>query len=563
MSKKGEEPNFTSFAKQPKIMCVGSWIANDKYGIKLYTKDGALKYNVGLQPILITKRIINDENETESFEIAYKDQDKWKTRDVPRMYLFNKTLVTKLGDYGIDVSSTTVSSFVAYMTDLYTFNKDMIPVEYSRNHLGWLDDKCNRIIPYDKEVRCDAGKGLTRFVEAFHSKGNEEEWLRRIKNVRKNERIRLYTDASLAAPLLKIVNGLGFITHLWGGSGNGKSVALYAALSIWGDPAKLFLTLTATNLSLELIAHVLQNFPMAGDELTQLDSKTMTPQDVAYLFSNGHGKNRGTKDGELQETKEWKTLMLSTGEAPFVDESSDGGAVARVLEIESTENMYPTEPNLREFVSFLCENYGFVGEKYINYLISLGKSKIQERYKEESQAFLEQCKKDNLNEKQAVSMSLIKFADELARECIFIGEEELDENVFLSFTESRDNVSSYKRAYELVLQSAMRDKNTLIITNEDNETIGVDENKYGKTNGFWDMKNERLFLYETYVNEILRKENSKWSFGQFKKMWLENGLIIPGENGRYVKKTRKLDRRAICFIFEEESEEEIAEEPPF
>lgn len=556
--------NFTSFVKQPVEMCVGDWVA-DRNGIVKYNKDGSVKYYVGKQGLLITKRMINKEMQIEKLEIAYTNEKlEWERVTVPRVMVFNKSTAHQLVNYGIDTSSTKMSSFVAYMTDLYDFNKDRIPVEYTVNHMGWTDDDCKAMIPYDEDLHCDAGNGLARFVEAFRSKGNEQEWLERIKKIRKNEKLRLYTDASLAAPLLKIVNGLGFITHLWGGSGNGKSVALYAALSIWGDPAKLFLTLTATNLSLELIAHVLQNFPMAGDELTQLDSKTMTPQDVAYLFANGHGKNRGTKEGELQETKEWKTLMLSTGEGPFVDESSDGGAVARVLEIESTENMYPSEPNLREFVSFLCENYGFAGEKYINYLISVGKSKLQQRYKEESKIFLDKCRDRELNEKQAVSMSLLKFADELARECIFTDEQELSEEVYLNSIETKDNVSSYKRAYELVLQSAMRDKNTLIRTKGENEVINVDENKYGKTNGLLEEDKARLFLYESYVNEILRKENPKWSFGQFKKMWLEHDLLLPGEKGRYTKKTRRLDRRAICFVYaEDENEDELEEVAPF
>lgn len=562
--------HFTEFVDQPVKLCCGDWVANTEEGILKYNKSDGIKCRVGFQPVLITKRIINSENDTEKFEVAYGDQNVWKKKVIPRTWLFNKNMVGKLCDYGIDVSSANAVPFVAYMTDLYSYNKDIIPVEYSRSHLGWTDDTCTKVIPYTNEIFCDAGGGLSRFVDAFHSRGNEKEWYKRIENIRKDQRIRLYIDASFAAPLIKVLNGLGFIVHLWGGTGNGKSVALYAALSVWGDCDKLFLTLTATNLSLELIAHVLQNFPMAGDELTQLDGKTMSPQDVAYLFANGHGKNRGTKEGELQETKEWKTLMLSTGEGPFVDETADGGASARVVEIESAEKMYPTEPNLREFVHFLKENYGFAGKKFIEYVISIGKSKLIERYSKLSSEFMEECRERRLNEKQAVSMSLIKFADELVDECCFTNEQKLEDNVYFNFIKSKDVISTYIRTHDIVLQSAMRDKNTLIITfGEDNIIEDESENKYGKINGLLDKKNHRLYLYETYINEVLRKENARWSFNQFKKDWLDAGYLVC-DRGRYTKKTRKLERRAVCFILfdddndsEYEYDDEYGEKAPF
>lgn len=234
-NKRNSNLNVTDFKNQPIQLFCGEWVANSEEGIVKYR--GSQEIRVGFQPILITKRFINQENDSEKFEIAYYDLGEWKTRIISRTILSSNNLVIKLVDYGLDITSANASAFVSYINDLYTYNKKEIPIAYSVSHLGWVNNDYRQFLPFtDGGIVCDADGEMSKIMKLYTQKGSYEIWKECIGECRKNNTVRIMMAASFASPLIKMAGINGFITHLYGDRGKGKTVLLMLCMGIWGAP---------------------------------------------------------------------------------------------------------------------------------------------------------------------------------------------------------------------------------------------------------------------------------------------------------------------------------------
>lgn len=57
---------------------------------------------------------------------------------------------------------------------------------------------------------------------------------------------------------------------------------------------------------------MLTDLPLYLDE-TGMQQSEEVMKAIVYMVSNGQGRMRGQKDGELRETGTWKTVALTTG----------------------------------------------------------------------------------------------------------------------------------------------------------------------------------------------------------------------------------------------------------
>lgn len=264
VKKNNTKANVTDFENQPVQLYCGEWIANSAEGIVKYR--GNQEIRVGFQPILITKRLINQENDSEKFEIMYYDLKQWKTKIIPRTMLSSNNSVIKLADYGLDITSTNASAFISYISDLYTYNKSEIPTVYSVSHLGWIGNDYRQFLPFtDGGIVCDVDGEMNKIMKLYTQKGNYKLWQDCIGECRKNNIVRIMMAASFASPLIKMTGINGFITHLYGDRGKGKTVLLMLCMSIWGAPGLGELTNSINNtlFALECRAYFLQNLPFS------------------------------------------------------------------------------------------------------------------------------------------------------------------------------------------------------------------------------------------------------------------------------------------------------------
>lgn len=520
-----KEANMTKFKDQPIELFCGDWEANTSEGIVKYR--GSQEVRVGYQPITITKRVMNLENNTEKFEIAYYDQEQWKYKYIPRTTLSNTNSITKLVDMGIDVSSNNAYALVSYLSDLYMYNKNDIPVVKSVSHLGWIDNEFKEFLPFTKgEIICDCEGEMKNIMKLYDTKGSYEKWYDLMVNCRKKDIVKIVMASSFASPLIKMTGINGFLTHICGDRGKGKTILLMIAMGIWGAPGlgQLTNSINNTMFALECRAYFLQNLPFSGDELQNADKKEINNDALIYMIANGGGKGRGDKDQQVQKQKSWSLNMITTGEDKITKDNSHGGSKVRCIEIENEEDIFDLS-RISEIASTIKENYGFAGRKYIDYIISLGKDKINERYNNIRDKFMKE--NISLDGKQVNAISLLKLANELSTECIFVGEAPISDSSLLALVKKENEISVAERAKEFLL-------NEISVGKSNFEIRGDDVIEYPATNKreFWGyITGNTCYINKNTVDSIL--DRGGFSFSEVKKKWGISGFINPYKDKYY------------------------------
>lgn len=180
---------------------------------------------------------------------------------------------------------------------------------------------------------------------------------------------------SFAAPLMRFhtVSEGGAIVALHSrGSAKGKSTALAAVTSVWGDKKGLEITNTDTSVSKGITLGVLGNLPIVYDELQHQDPEVI--RDFVRVFTNGRDKMRGTTAGTIRHTQaSWQTVLITASNASLTDtlyHSSGIDALAfRVLELPATLPANVDTSKGDSLKKELEQNAGHAGDAYLRYLL--------------------------------------------------------------------------------------------------------------------------------------------------------------------------------------------------
>ena len=405
----------TCFTNQPIQLKAGKYIC-DEYGVAYVNEMGA-EVEVISHPIMPVRRVTNIETFEEKLEIAYcRGKDPWKTLTVSREQLASAQKIIALARQGIHVNSENAKEVVKYMGVIESINYDNLPRQNSVSHMGWLND--GKFMPYIEDVAYDGDSvELQRMYGEFEPHGSEEKWMEIAREVRSGDSVpaRIALAASFAAPLVKILGCLSFFVHFWGETGCGKTVGLMLAASVWGNPeiGRYIKTFSGTKVSMELYAAFCCNIPILFDEL-QVISDRKTFDDIIYMLTEGASKGRGAKEGGLQVQRRWDSSIITTGEMPIVQTNSGGGAVSRTIDVNY--GGIPLFKNARDVANTLKENYGFAGRKFIE---KLQEEKVVESLKSLYKRIYGDMIKEDVQDKQVISATLLLVADILVTKAIF------------------------------------------------------------------------------------------------------------------------------------------------
>jgi hypothetical protein len=120
-----------------------------------------------------------------------------------------------------------------------------------------------------------------------------------------------------ASPLMAFTGLFSFLAHLNGGSGVGKTTALYANTGIWGNPVDMCVGSNDTLYSRQNRSERLKNISCNADEQSE-----MTPKGVSrfcYTQAEGKQRNRLKSSGNEERYRgaPWRQTGLSTGNISF------------------------------------------------------------------------------------------------------------------------------------------------------------------------------------------------------------------------------------------------------
>lgn len=142
-----------------------------------------------------------------------------------------------------------------------------------------------------------------------------------------NPLLTLSVCASLAGTLLFHVQRQGGGFHIVGDSSTGKSSAILAGASVWGRGDTFMRTWRATLNGLEGVAAQRNDTLLALDEIGEADPREIGA--VVYSIANGTGKTRAGRTGAARATKQWRVMLVSSGELGLSAHMSEGGKRSR------------------------------------------------------------------------------------------------------------------------------------------------------------------------------------------------------------------------------------------
>lgn len=312
--------------------------------------------------VVITARLANLDDGRERLELSFYKDGAWKKVVGMRTQVYNKNSIIAFGDDGLHITSESAKDLVGYLSEYEIANKNVIPLKKSIARVGWVRQA--EFFPYstDEEIVFEEGYGAYVY-HSIREHGDYTVWKEMMAKLRQNPFARFLTSASFASPLLVRMGIRPFAIHIWAGSQSGKSAALKAAMSMWGDPDRLMTTACATIVGLEQKAGALNNLPFGIDEKQAADENKMSFSRLIYMLGEGEGKTRGARGGGNQEKVTWHNAAIITGEEPITSSSTRDGVQTRTLEL----NGVPVDD--KEFgqeVHILSENnFGHAGAEFM------------------------------------------------------------------------------------------------------------------------------------------------------------------------------------------------------
>ena len=399
----------------------GEWVCDLQGVRRVVEKNGAFIEEVATwQPVVISNLFYNQELNTYRVQLAFKEHEFSPTRTITvnKSTIANTSNITALADYGISITNQSAPLLVKYLNDLERLNVDIIPRNSAISRVGWVGDK--RFVPYNSDIMFDGETAYGELYNAIKPCGDYDEWKEMVLSEMNNIETKIVLGASFASPLVGLLDSLVFFVHLWGNTGNGKSVSLNLAQSVWGNPSKLVQNLNGTAVALERLAGFFCNLPLTLDELQTLKKFTLGREgsydDILYKLGQGRGKSRGRKDGAIDRVQTWALSIITTGEEPITNETSGGGAKNRVLDVYCKEQIFN---NATQVYRCSHKNYGWAGKEFINklldYVTAFGVSPLNELYDH----FFNELMKTAPTEKQAMAATMVALGYTLMQQFIF------------------------------------------------------------------------------------------------------------------------------------------------
>ena len=470
------------------------WLFSDK-GISWIDPKTHTPANVCRTPILLTQRLKSLETGDEKMEVAFKRDGEWQRAIYPRSVIFSSRSITTLADLGCTITSENSKNVVKFLGALESENIDIIPKNDATSTFGWQPGR--RFIPgHDEGITLDIDPSQRGMAAAYCQNGTMERWIEHMAPHRSREKFRFILAASFAASLLRIVKQRIFFVYNWGGSKGGKTAALKAALSAWGDPERLMVNFNATQVGLERTAAFYCDLPLGIDERQLAGNNQGALEKIVYMIASGTGKIRGAKSGGIQTVHQWRTVALATGEEPLSTETSQTGVSTRVLEIYG--GPFDNEQDAALMHQQAAMDCGWAGPAFIEHILQMDEREIVERY-EDMQRYIRETSQGK-NGSHIAGIAAVALADSLIDEWFFGGN-------------PRESVAEAKRMAASILINQVEANTTDV--NENAVQFIVDwvlanrsyfgANAIGTCLGFTSESGNTAYIFPSMLNQALTK----------------------------------------------------------
>lgn len=333
----------------------------------------------------------------------------WQELSLRQAYLTDTRLrefTTAIADQGIVLKTEKQTASFQFMLRTYMDKlREMRAMTNLYNSMGWKDDYRQFVHGNTLLRRLDDGTVAEETItlssssqrlggELYATAGSEQAWVDFTSVLQAaNMPAQMFAlGFSLATPMIELTGLNGLTLSLSGQTGTGKSLAQLWQQSLWGDPQKLHFAAKFTMNSLYNRLGFYCNLPMTIDEATVVTDKEVG--DFLYMVTQGRDKTRLTRSAEERETKRWATsVTISTNIAWATKLAAMGNAtdaqLMRLLEV--TVEPHPVfadgTTGGRKIFQFITSNYGWIGPRFVKYLLAMGPVAIKEMIDEAVRTF--------------------------------------------------------------------------------------------------------------------------------------------------------------------------------
>ncbi|MDE9484244.1 DUF927 domain-containing protein, partial [Xenorhabdus bovienii] len=404
--------------------------------------------------------------------------------------------------------------------------------------------------------------GRSAAAKGYKVAGTSQSWRETVARLANgNPSMMTAIAASLAAPVIGLVNASGFGVHFYEPSTAGKTTTQSVASSLYGEPEALKLTWYGTQLGLlnEAAAHNDGLMPL--DEIGQ-NSDRRGVANSAYALFNGLGKLQGAKDGGTREIIRFKTLVISTGEIDldsYVREEGKrikAGQLVRLLNIPMTRTRTFHEhadgqSHAKAIEAAFNAHHGAAGREWINWLAE-NKDTAKQAVKDAQQRWLLDVLPDGAGEqvhRVAERFAILEAALMMATHITGWTEADCHNAIEHSFNAWVAEFGIANKEGEQIIEAVEAVLNAFCYSRfaphpYDPRDLPIREMAGYRTKG---KHNDDPMIFHAFPaafeNEIARGFNEK----QFAKTLAEAGILQLGEKGRFKKKSIRIDGRQPYF----------------
>ena len=326
--------------------------------------------------MLITKRFKNINSGLEKIEIATLKQHakRWSYITTERVNIADKSKIVALSSFGLHVTSLTASKLVNYFDEFERLNYDLIPTIQMVDQSGWQNDLTFVAPNDDQDLIVDFVDKETKnsICRRYSQSGDRQPVIGLLKEVKQNDFGNTTIGSALASPFvyfLKQKNKCRNIhLHIAGKTESGKTALTALAFSLLGNPNDLP-SFNATVNGLEAIFGGNHDLCAVVDDLNKAVTKNQKDlaKSLPYIFDGG-GKQRSKAKGGLRSTIHIRGSLLTTGERTITDDSSNGGAMTRVLQLISSSDKIISDTLSRKIYNVTSSNYGLFLNDWIDFI---------------------------------------------------------------------------------------------------------------------------------------------------------------------------------------------------
>jgi len=450
---------------------------------------------------------------------------------------------------GVVVTDAMFPLFKEYLMKWNNYLIRYKKAEEVKFQLGFSQDKktfCfgKREVTPIGEFECPTGHTLHNLVRYLHKKGSYDEWKKAANRLAEPgwEFHALGLFAGFGSPLMALgaSGAKGCIISYCGTAGAGKTAAMCAGLSIYGQPDKLYIPPDgAAKEGLNTRCGALNNVLMGVDETSNMPPEKVS--DFVYKVGNntaGKIRHSTSAEGERYQSEGSRLICIMTTNQSNISKlyetkkANPEGELRRIIEFDIYKHrgFLSTLEGRKMFAPF-DEHYGHAGPDYITNIYKYDFPYVVERI-----ASWEAKMHHDISSRFGINAEDSKIDHWMAGLCrCFAGAEMANTFGILDFDfkhvyelviqkigeQVKENASEHIEFEELIHQYVLTNLNSLLTINDGK--VGV-EPRNGTVAIRCEVHTNRVFLMAAPFKQYLVER--KISIPQFERELAEKGILI-------------------------------------